>query len=200
MGADGIAHTLRTSAGEDTSHLQGFFYRTIAMYKAGIRPVYVFDGKPPQLKSDELASRNKKRAEGERRRKEAEAEGDVAEVNRMSKRTARATPQHNAECKRLLRLMGVPVLEAPAEAEAQCAELARAGRVHAVATEDMDALCCGAPVLVRRLTMSEARKQPILEYRLDKVPSAPPAGPSAGGTSALVEQRPPSHPQTVVDM
>ena len=44
-----------------------------------------------------------------------------------------------------------------------------AGQVHAVATEDMDALCCGATVLVRRLTMSEARKMPIQEFKLDKV-------------------------------
>ena len=139
------------------------------MYRAGIKPVYVFDGRPPRLKSGELANRNMRRAEGERRMKEAAEEGDVDEANRMSKRVTKVTPEHTADCKRLLRLMGVPVVDAPAEAEAQCAALAAAGRVHAVATEDRDALCCGAPVLVRRLTMSEARKQPILEYRLAAV-------------------------------
>jgi flap endonuclease-1 len=181
-GSDGVSHTLKSSSGDETSHLQGFFYRTIAMYKAGIKPVYVFDGRPPMLKSGELANRNMRRAEGERLFKEAEEDGDVEQMNRMSKRTTRVTPQHNADCKRLLRLMGVPVLDAPAEAEAQCAELAKAGRVYGVATEDMDALCCGAPVLVRRLTMSEARKQPILEYRLDKVGAA---WAREGGSNAL---------------
>jgi hypothetical protein len=29
----------------------GFFYRTIRMVENGIKPVYVFDGKPPELKS-----------------------------------------------------------------------------------------------------------------------------------------------------
>ena len=33
------------------SHLMGFFYRTIRMAENGIKPVYVFDGKPPELKS-----------------------------------------------------------------------------------------------------------------------------------------------------
>lgn len=33
------------------SHLMGFFYRTIRMVENGIKPVYVFDGKPPELKS-----------------------------------------------------------------------------------------------------------------------------------------------------
>lgn len=33
------------------SHLMGFFYRTIRMVENGIKPAYVFDGKPPELKS-----------------------------------------------------------------------------------------------------------------------------------------------------
>lgn len=36
------------------SHLMGMFYRTIRMLEHGIKPVYVFDGKPPQLKSAEV--------------------------------------------------------------------------------------------------------------------------------------------------
>jgi 5'-3' exonuclease len=41
--------------------------------------------------------------------------------------------------------MGVPVLDAPGEAEAQCSAMARAGVVYGVATEDMDALTFGTP-------------------------------------------------------
>ena len=40
--------------GETTSHLMGFFYRTIRMVSSGIKPVYVFDGKPPKMKSGEV--------------------------------------------------------------------------------------------------------------------------------------------------
>jgi len=29
----------------------GFFYRTIRIVENGIKPAYVFDGKPPELKS-----------------------------------------------------------------------------------------------------------------------------------------------------
>jgi flap endonuclease-1 len=62
------------------------------------------------------------------------------EVDRFSKRLVRVTPQHNEDCQTLLRLMGVPVVLASCEAEAQCAELAKAGVVYAAGTEDMDAL------------------------------------------------------------
>jgi len=33
------------------SHLMGFFYRTIRIVENGIKPAYVFDGKPPELKA-----------------------------------------------------------------------------------------------------------------------------------------------------
>jgi flap endonuclease-1 len=38
---------LMNEAGEITSHIQGMFNRTIKLISAGIKPVYVFDGKPP---------------------------------------------------------------------------------------------------------------------------------------------------------
>ena len=47
---------LTNAAGEVTSHLQGMFNRTIRMLESGIKPVYVFDGKPPQMKSGEVRS------------------------------------------------------------------------------------------------------------------------------------------------
>lgn len=36
------------------SHLMGIFYRTIRMMENGIKPLYVFDGKPPEMKSGEV--------------------------------------------------------------------------------------------------------------------------------------------------
>ncbi|EEB94193.1 hypothetical protein MPER_07036, partial [Moniliophthora perniciosa FA553] len=55
---------------------------------------------------------------------------------------------------------------APSEAEAQCAELARGGKVYAAGSEDMDTLTFNAPILFRHLTFSEAKKQPISEINL----------------------------------
>lgn len=76
------------------------------------------------------------------------------------------TPKHNEDCQELLRLMGVPVIKAPCEAESQCAELVKGGKVFATGTEDMDALTFGSSVLYRNLTASEARKLPVKEFHL----------------------------------
>ncbi|WEW57583.1 Elongation of fatty acids protein 2 [Emydomyces testavorans] len=160
---------LMNETGETTSHLMGFFYRTLRMVDNGIKPLYVFDGAPPKLKSGELAKRMARKQEAAEQHEEAKETGTAEEVEKFSRRTVRVTREHNEECKKLLRLMGIPYIDAPTEAEAQCAVLARAGKVYAAASEDMDTLCFDSPILLRHLTFSEQRKEPIQEIHLQRV-------------------------------
>ncbi|XP_073430078.1 flap endonuclease 1 [Dendrobates tinctorius] len=159
---------LQNEEGETTSHLMGMFYRTIRMVEHGIKPVYVFDGKPPQLKSGELAKRSERRAEAEKLLEAAQEAGEVENIEKFNKRLVKVTKQHNEECKQLLKLMGIPYVDAPCEAEATCAALVKGGKVYAAATEDMDALTFGTPLLLRHLTASEAKKLPIQEFHLSR--------------------------------
>lgn len=162
--ADGTQ--LTDDSGETTSHLAGLFYRTLRMIDNGIKPCYVFDGKPPELKQHELAKRTARRADSERKLEEA---ASAAERNKQQRRLVKVSPQHNEEAKKLLKLMGIPYVNAPGEAEAQCAELACKGKVYAAASEDMDTLCYGTPYLLRHLTFSEAKKEPIVEIDIKEV-------------------------------
>ncbi|CAG8475473.1 16065_t:CDS:2 [Cetraspora pellucida] len=185
---------LTADSGETTSHLMGIFYRTIRMVENGIKPCYVFDGKPPTLKSGELAKRLERKKEANKKLEEAQeaglsslskflawtiqfpscnvfylCSGDMPNVDKYSRQTVKVTKEHNEECKKLLKLMGIPYVEAPCEAEAQCAALAKAGKVYAAASEDMDTLTFSTPVLLRHMTYSEAKKMPISEIHLNKV-------------------------------
>jgi len=160
---------LTSADGETTSHLMGMFYRTIRMCDNGIKPVYVFDGKPPQMKAGELEKRKEKRDEAQAALDKAKEAGDVEEVDKQSRRLVKVTKEHVEECKTLLKHMGVPYVDAPCEAEAQCAELVKGGKVYAAGTEDMDALTFGTSILLRHLTFSEARKMPIKEFHLPVV-------------------------------
>lgn len=155
--------------GETTSHLMGTFYRTIRLLENGIKPVYVFDGKPPDMKSGELSKRAERREEAQKALEKATEAGDTTEIDKFNRRLVRVTKQHNEEAKELLRLMGVPYVDAPCEAEAQCAALVKSGKVYATATEDMDALTFGTDILLRHLTFSEARKMPVQEFYFEKI-------------------------------
>ncbi|KAJ7977790.1 Flap endonuclease 1 [Quillaja saponaria] len=163
------AEMLTNEAGEVTSHLQGMFSRTIRLLESGLKPVYVFDGKPPDLKKQELSKRFTKRADASEDLAEAMESGNKEDIEKFSKRTVKVTKQHNDDCKRLLRLMGVPVVEAPSEAEAQCASLCKSGKVYAVASEDMDSLTFGAPRFLRHLMDPSSRKIPVMEFEVAKV-------------------------------
>ncbi|KAL9229479.1 hypothetical protein vseg_004941 [Gypsophila vaccaria] len=160
---------LTNEAGEVTSHLQGMFSRTIRLLEAGIKPVYVFDGKPPDLKKEELAKRYSKRADATEDLSAAIETGDKEGIEKFSKRTVKVTKQHNDDCKKLLGLMGVPVVEAPSEAEAQCASLCKNGKVYAVASEDMDSLTFGASRFLRHLMDPSSKKIPVMEFEMAKV-------------------------------
>ena len=123
------AQNLTNSNNEATSHLQGFATRVLRLLEAGAKPVFVFDGKPPQLKAKELAQRREAKAKAEEVVKEKRADEDASpeEVRKAASAATRVTKKHNDDVKNLLRLMGAPVVEAEGEAEAFCCALVHAG-------------------------------------------------------------------------
>jgi flap endonuclease-1 len=146
---------LRDGRGRVTSHLSGLFYRTtrlIADY--GLRLVFVFDGRPPALKNAEIERRRMIRDRYETEAAEARVAGDLAQAYSKSTMTSRLTRDMVAEACELLRLLGIPTVQAPSEAEAQAAHMAARGAVWAAASKDYDSLLFGAPRLVRFLTIS----------------------------------------------
>ena len=167
--SEGQGLELTNEAGEVTSHINGLFYRTLRMIDEGLKPIYVFDGAPPEMKKGELEERRMRADEAQAQFEKAKEEGNDELMEKMSKRTVRVSKEQIEECKKLLVLMGIPVVQAAGEAEAQCAELVRQKKAWAVATEDMDALTFGSEVLLRHLTFSEAKKRPVAEYHLDTV-------------------------------
>uniref|UniRef100_A0ACD6ABK9 Uncharacterized protein n=1 Tax=Avena sativa TaxID=4498 RepID=A0ACD6ABK9_AVESA len=160
---------LTNEAGEVTSHLQGMLNRTVRLLEAGMKPVFVFDGEPPDLKKKELAKRSLKRDNASKDLHRAIEVGDEDSIEKFSKRTVKMTEKHNDDCKRLLRLMGVPVVEAPGEAEAQCASLCENHKAYAVASEDMDSLTFGARRFLRHVTDLSFKKSPVTEFEISKV-------------------------------
>lgn len=163
----GTYQNLTNEEGQVTSHIIGMLTRTIRLMESGIKPVYVFDGKPPELKLGELHARRAKREEATANLEAAVEAGDSEQVLKSTKATVKVTKEQNEETKQLLRLMGLPVVEAPSEAEATCAALCRDGKVYAAATEDADCLTFGTKILVRNLMAAEAQKKQIYEVTLD---------------------------------
>lgn len=146
--------------GRVTSHLSGLFYRTINFLEAGIRPVYVFDGKPPSLKEKELEKRKAIKVQAEQKYKQALAEERYEEARRYAQMSIRLTDDMVEASKTLLDAMGVPIVQAPAEGEAQAAYLVIKKDAWSSASQDYDSLLFGATRVVRNLAVTGKRKLP----------------------------------------
>ena len=146
--------------GNPTGHLTGIFYRNMRLLENGITPIYVFDGKPPDFKEEVLKERKERKLAAEIAWKAALERGETAEAKKHAQATSRLTSEMIADSKELLLALGIAVVEAPSEGEAQASQMAIEGSVDAVASQDMDCLLFGAPLLLRNLSVGGRRKLP----------------------------------------
>ncbi len=161
---------LKDSRGRITSHLSGLFYRTANLVEMGVRPIYVFDGEPPRLKSRTLETRRTVRAEADKAYKAALKAGDMAEARKQAQRATRLTGEMTDESTTLLKRMGVAWVQAPSEGEAQAARLVQRGDAWAAASQDFDSLLFGAPILIRNVAITGRRKLPGKDVYVEVVP------------------------------
>jgi flap endonuclease-1 len=154
---------LKDSRGRVTSHLSGLFYRSLKLTIAGVKLVYVFDGKTPEFKKTEKKRRMDLREQARQEWKRALGEGRVEDAEKFAKRSSQITEDIINDSKQLLDAMGIPWIQAETEGEAQCAYMTKTGIVDYSASQDYDSLLFGAPKLIRNLSIS-GRKKRGLDY------------------------------------
>jgi len=141
-----------------TSHLSGIFYRNINLLSEGIRLVYAFDGKPPELKVKTHFKREAGRDVAKERYNQAKQEEDLSGMRRYGSQLIRLEDEMIEESKELLEAMGIVVVQAPGEGEAEAAYLSRRKEVYAAVSQDYDSLLFGAKALIQNLTMARKRR------------------------------------------
>ncbi|NYT11980.1 MAG: flap endonuclease-1 [Methanomassiliicoccales archaeon] len=151
---------LKDFKGRVTSHLSGLLYRNVNLIESGILPAYVFDGIPSKLKKDTIAERGERRAKAQKEWKDAVERGDLEVAFSKATQSSRITNEIVESSRILLTYLGIPVVQAPEEGEAQAAFMASKGDVWAASSQDFDSLLFGAPRLVRNLTLTGRRKLP----------------------------------------
>lgn len=154
--------------GNITSHLSGILYRNSSMIEKDIKPIYIFDGQAPELKSETQAKRREIRDEAERIYKDALAKGDTEKARKFAMRSSKLSPEIIESSKKLLTLMGIPYIDAKGEGEAQAAYLVQNGDAYAVASQDYDCLLFGAKRVVRNLAVNSNLGN-LEYYQLNKV-------------------------------
>ena len=146
--------------GNSTSHILGILLKTLYYLKINIIPVHIFDGKPPELKMKVLEDRFKIRQnaidklieiDDKEKDKEKDDKDELSDIDklRLIKQSISISQDEMSEVKEIVKLLGVPYIEAPQEADSQCAYLSRNDLVDYVASEDMDILTFGCKNLLK---------------------------------------------------
>jgi len=149
---------LKDSSGKITSHLSGLFYRNMKLIMEGIKLIYVFDGEAPVLKGATHEKRVEARKLARKKYEKAKAEEDVEAMGKYSRADVHLDEQKIKESKELLSAMGIAVVQAPSEGEAQASFMSTYDNIYAVASQDYDCLMFKAPLLIQNLSMSRRRK------------------------------------------
>jgi len=167
-GPDGMQ--LTDSQGRITSHLSGLLYRNINFLSLGIKPVWVFDGKPPSLKTAEIERRRQIKKDATVKYEKAIAAGQMEEARKYAQQTTSMKDGMVKESKELLGYFGIPYIDAPSEGEATAAHLTNTGQAYASASQDFDSILLGAKRLIRNFTNSGRRKIPNRNTYIEIVP------------------------------
>ncbi len=141
-----------------TSHLSGLFYRTTNLMARGLKLIYVFDGKPHALKGETVSERIAHKEEAKEKYDKAKARGSEEDMFKYSRQALHLTEEMIEESKKLVEALGLPVVQAPSEGEAQCSYIVKKGEAYAVASQDYDSLAFGASRLIQNLTLARKRK------------------------------------------
>jgi flap endonuclease-1 len=149
---------LKDSSGNVTSHLSGLFYRNMNLILEGVKLIYVFDGKPPELKGRTQENRREIKDEMKEKYEKAKDEEDIEGMGKYARGFVYLDEQKIAESKELLLAMGVAVVQAPGEGEAQASYMAEKEMAYAAASQDYDCLMFKAPLLIQNLSMARKRK------------------------------------------
>jgi len=155
---------LMDSKGNITSHLVGLFSRTTKLMQNNIKLIFVFDGEPPKLKEIERQRRKEIKIHAEKKYEKAVEEENIEEMKKYASRTTRLTEEIVEESKKLISALGLPIVQAPSEGEAQAAYLAKKKGADYCVSQDFDSLLFGSPMLVRNLSLIGKRKKSGLSY------------------------------------
>ena len=153
---DGTA--LMDYQGNVTSHLSGLFYRSINFLENRIKPIYVFDGTPSELKLETILERKNIKLAAKKKMIEAQEAEDFREAKKFAQMTSKLDSGMIEESKKLIESMGMPIVQASSEGEAQSAYMVSVGDAWACASQDYDTLLFGGQRLIRNFAINRSKK------------------------------------------
>lgn len=136
--------------GKSLNHLYAIMYYTIFLLNSGVSPIYVFDGKAPEIKKHVIKNRNNEREKYIS--KLSTVNKNSEEYIKNFRRLYRFGTSEINECMKLLDYMDIPYIRASGEADVYCSKLSRHPDIYGVISNDSDLLVFGTKNLIKNFT------------------------------------------------
>lgn len=143
------------SKGVKITIIIGLYRRIMFMLKKNIKPVFVFDGKPPIFKNVTLKNRKKNKCIAQEKIDNNEY-NNIEEKKKLIQRASSVTKNDIILCKKLIKILGLPIIDAPGEADAELAYLQRKKLVDYIISEDNDIIVFGGNNVIKGFKASKA--------------------------------------------
>lgn len=172
-------HISNVNSNLENAHIIGFLNR-IKMYKDNsIKPIFIFDGIPPDEKRETLKKRQlvKKKITdkifllkelAEKTIEEEKKKLIEIEISKLSTQIVYVTKTHIDDCKKLLDVLGISYFNAPDEAEKYCVFLYKNKLVDYIVSDDTDVFTFGGYNVIKT-TMKNNLTEFDLKIFLDKI-------------------------------
>lgn len=160
-----------------SNHINGIFFMINKMKKFNIKPIFIFDGKPPEEKNDKIIQRKAIRNKLQQRllnlksdltlqESDEEKQKIQEEIENIEKKIMYVNRLVIEKTQNLFDHMGVAYINANCEAEQYCSKLCRMGLVDGVVSEDTDTIACGSKIVLRDFSN---RDDNITYFSLDEI-------------------------------
>ena len=146
-----------------SNHIDGMFFMINKFKKFNIRPIFIFDGKPPTEKNETIKNRRLIKNKLEEKLsllkiRITNTDNDTeiielqTEIDNIEKKIIYVNKVVIDKTKQLFDLMGIIYINADCEAEHYCSKLCNLNLVDGVVSEDMDTIACGSKLVIRNFT------------------------------------------------
>lgn len=145
--------------------IDNFIQQLFHLKSFNIKPIYIFDGKPPEEKKEVLDSRKESKikisnkiSELEEKRSKLVDSNEIENINKEIQNIRRkqiiVTKTDVSNLKKVFDILNVDYIQANCEADLLCCELYKNNKVYACLSNDMDFLPSGAGRLLRNYNLS----------------------------------------------
>ena len=145
--------------------IDGFMYMCELFKFYNIMPLFIFDGKAPVDKMDEIIERRKKKKKFKEIYKNVKNNLNEREKIEMKRKIVKVTENDTTIIKKIIEAYGMKHIVSPGESDELCCKLVNSGKVYACMSEDMDMFLYGC----RRVLRNYDGKNKISVYNINNI-------------------------------